>query len=175
MQDKASTHQGACGADFQPLNDILGSSPVRVHPLAGIAAVARRRSSLQPVGESLCVGASKEAAQHIAPSAGCFFPDATCTLSRGTVHEHGSCMHRSAKAAAAGNMCMCRPRGVLPGAAGCIWEPSLGRTLRLLRLCQPGGQGGGGPGPRQPACPGRTSAWGLCRHPGGMPPALSRK
>ena len=37
---------------FQPLNDIAGNTPVRVNPLAGIAAVARRRSSLQHNGAS---------------------------------------------------------------------------------------------------------------------------
>jgi hypothetical protein len=36
---------------FQPLHDVAGDMPVRVHPLAAIAAVARRRSSLRPTGE----------------------------------------------------------------------------------------------------------------------------
>ncbi|GAX76319.1 hypothetical protein CEUSTIGMA_g3765.t1 [Chlamydomonas eustigma] len=35
---------------FQPLHNLTGGSPVRSHPLSAIAAVARQRSSLQPVG-----------------------------------------------------------------------------------------------------------------------------
>ncbi len=35
---------------FQPLHDIAGDSPVRSHPLAAVAAVVRRRSSLRPLG-----------------------------------------------------------------------------------------------------------------------------
>ncbi|KAF8059207.1 lvsF [Scenedesmus sp. PABB004] len=35
---------------FQPLHNIAGDTPVRVHPLAGVAAVVRRRASLRPVG-----------------------------------------------------------------------------------------------------------------------------
>lgn len=42
---------------FQPLNDIAGNTPVRVHPLSGVAAVARRRSSLQHNGVSPLSGA----------------------------------------------------------------------------------------------------------------------
>ncbi|GLI70367.1 hypothetical protein VaNZ11_015146 [Volvox africanus] len=38
---------------FQPLHNIAGDSPVKSHPLAAIAAVARRRSSLRPVGLEL--------------------------------------------------------------------------------------------------------------------------
>ena len=40
---------------FQPLNDIVGNAPVRIHPLAGVAAVSRRRSSLQHNGRCVCV------------------------------------------------------------------------------------------------------------------------
>lgn len=35
---------------FQALNNVSGDQPVRVHPLALVAAVARRRSSLKPTG-----------------------------------------------------------------------------------------------------------------------------
>jgi factor associated with neutral sphingomyelinase activation len=35
---------------FQPLHNIAGDALVRSHPLAAVAAVARRRSSLRPVG-----------------------------------------------------------------------------------------------------------------------------
>lgn len=35
---------------FQPLHDVAGDMPVRAHPLAAVAAVARRRSSLRPTG-----------------------------------------------------------------------------------------------------------------------------
>ncbi len=35
---------------FQPLHNVTGDSPVRVHALADVAAVARRRSSLKPTG-----------------------------------------------------------------------------------------------------------------------------
>ena len=35
---------------FQPLHDVAGDMPVRVQPLAAVAAVARRRSSLRPTG-----------------------------------------------------------------------------------------------------------------------------
>ena len=38
---------------FQPLDNVAGDMPVRMHPLPGIAAVARRRSSLKPIGEGL--------------------------------------------------------------------------------------------------------------------------
>ena len=37
---------------FQPLHNVAGGNPVRSHPLAGLAAVAHRNSSLRPVGES---------------------------------------------------------------------------------------------------------------------------
>lgn len=35
---------------FQPLHNVTGDSPVRIHSLADVAAVARRRSSLKPTG-----------------------------------------------------------------------------------------------------------------------------
>eukprot|EP00879_Flechtneria_rotunda_P012868 GHRR01013438.1.p1 GENE.GHRR01013438.1~~GHRR01013438.1.p1 ORF type:complete len:516 (+),score=142.44 GHRR01013438.1:507-2054(+) len=38
---------------FQPLHNISGDTPVRSHPLAAVAALVRRRSSLQPVGLEL--------------------------------------------------------------------------------------------------------------------------
>ena len=38
---------------FQPLHDVGGDSPVRSHPLAAVAAVVRRRSSLRPLGAAL--------------------------------------------------------------------------------------------------------------------------
>ena len=38
---------------FQPLHDVGGDSPVRSHPLAAVAAVVRRRSSLRPLGAVL--------------------------------------------------------------------------------------------------------------------------
>eukprot|EP00775_Hariotina_reticulata_P008774 gene8774-8953_t len=38
---------------FQPLHNIAGNVPVRSHPLAAVAAVVRRRSSLRPVGLEL--------------------------------------------------------------------------------------------------------------------------
>lgn len=38
---------------FQPLHNVTGDSPVRVHALADVAAVARRRSSLKPTGAPL--------------------------------------------------------------------------------------------------------------------------
>ena len=36
---------------FQPLHNVAGGNPVRSHPLAALAAVAHRNSSLRPVGE----------------------------------------------------------------------------------------------------------------------------
>lgn len=36
---------------FQPLHNVAGGSPVRSHPLAAVAAVAHRNSSLRPIGE----------------------------------------------------------------------------------------------------------------------------
>lgn len=36
---------------FQPQHNISGDTPVRTHPLAAVAAVARRRSSLRDVGK----------------------------------------------------------------------------------------------------------------------------
>lgn len=36
---------------FQPLHNVSGGARVRSHPLAYVAAVARRRSSLRPIGE----------------------------------------------------------------------------------------------------------------------------
>ncbi len=36
---------------FQPLHNVAGGSPVRSHPLAAVAAVAHRTSSLRPIGE----------------------------------------------------------------------------------------------------------------------------
>ncbi len=38
---------------FQPLHDVGGDSPVRSHPLAAVAAVVWRRSSLRPLGAVL--------------------------------------------------------------------------------------------------------------------------
>ncbi|KAG2501969.1 hypothetical protein HYH03_000465 [Edaphochlamys debaryana] len=38
---------------FQPLHNIAGNTPAKSHPLSAIAAVARRRSSLRPVGLEL--------------------------------------------------------------------------------------------------------------------------
>ncbi len=38
---------------FQPLHNVAGDSPVRSHPLAAVAAVARRRHALQPLGLEL--------------------------------------------------------------------------------------------------------------------------
>jgi factor associated with neutral sphingomyelinase activation len=38
---------------FQPLHNVTSDSPVRVHALADVAAVARRRSSLKPIGAPL--------------------------------------------------------------------------------------------------------------------------
>lgn len=35
---------------FQPLHNVAGGNPVRSHPLAALAAVAHRHSSLRPVG-----------------------------------------------------------------------------------------------------------------------------
>ena len=35
---------------FQPLHTITGDSVLRLHPLHAIAAVARRRSSMRPIG-----------------------------------------------------------------------------------------------------------------------------
>ncbi len=35
---------------FQPLHNVGGDAPVHSHPLAAVAAVARRRSSLRDVG-----------------------------------------------------------------------------------------------------------------------------
>lgn len=35
---------------FQPLVDVAGNMPVRIQPLASIAAAARRRTSLRPLG-----------------------------------------------------------------------------------------------------------------------------
>jgi len=40
---------------FQPLHDVGGDSPVRSHPLATVAAVVRRRSSLRPLGAKVVV------------------------------------------------------------------------------------------------------------------------
>lgn len=39
---------------FQPLHNVAGGSPVRSHPLAAVAAVAHRTSSLRPIGK-LCI------------------------------------------------------------------------------------------------------------------------
>ena len=36
---------------FQPLHNIAGGNPVRSHPLAAVAAVAHRNSSLRPIGK----------------------------------------------------------------------------------------------------------------------------
>ena len=36
---------------FQPLHNVAGDAPVLSHPLRAVAAVARRRSSLRPLGE----------------------------------------------------------------------------------------------------------------------------
>ena len=36
---------------FQPLHNVAGGSPVRSHPLAAVAAVAKRSSSLRPIGK----------------------------------------------------------------------------------------------------------------------------
>ncbi len=35
---------------FQPLHNVAGDVPVRGHPLAGVAAVVKRRAALQPIG-----------------------------------------------------------------------------------------------------------------------------
>ena len=37
---------------FQPLHNVTGGSPVLSHPLAAVAAVAHRSSSLRPIGEA---------------------------------------------------------------------------------------------------------------------------
>lgn len=52
---------------FQPLHNVTGDSPVRVHALADVAAVARRRSSLKPTGII-----------PLNPSFSCMFVDALC-------------------------------------------------------------------------------------------------
>ena len=36
---------------FQPLHNVAGGNNVRSHPLAAVAAVAHRNSSLRPIGE----------------------------------------------------------------------------------------------------------------------------
>ena len=41
---------------FQPLHNVAGDAPVLSHPLRAVAAVARRRSSLRPLGEQLTRG-----------------------------------------------------------------------------------------------------------------------
>ena len=43
---------------FQPLDSVAGDDPVSIHPLSGVAGVARRRSSLRPIGGShlSCIG-----------------------------------------------------------------------------------------------------------------------
>ncbi len=35
---------------FQPLHNVAGGNPVRSHPLAAVAAIAHRNSSLRPIG-----------------------------------------------------------------------------------------------------------------------------
>eukprot|EP00884_Botryococcus_braunii_P015365 jgi/Botrbrau1/2511/Bobra.0079s0003.1 len=47
---------------FQALNNVSGDQPVRVHPLALVAAVACRRSSLKPTGLEVFFGDSAAAA-----------------------------------------------------------------------------------------------------------------
>ena len=39
---------------FQPLHNVTSDSPVRVFALSGVAAMARRRSSLKPTGDLPC-------------------------------------------------------------------------------------------------------------------------
>ncbi len=36
---------------FQPLHNVAGGNPVRSHPLAAVAAIAHRNSSLRPIGK----------------------------------------------------------------------------------------------------------------------------
>ena len=38
---------------FQPLHNVTGGTPVLSHPLAAVAAVAHRSSSLRPVGKAI--------------------------------------------------------------------------------------------------------------------------
>ena len=42
---------------FQPLHNVTGGSPVLSHPLAAVAAVAHRSSSLRPIGKALLMTA----------------------------------------------------------------------------------------------------------------------
>ncbi len=78
---------------FQPLHDVAGEMPVRVHPLAAIAAVARRRSSLRPTGADPASFVCNDCAAKNA-----------CQARRPALRAHAAWVHMSV-----------RVRSVLPG------------------------------------------------------------
>ncbi|DBA77988.1 hypothetical protein WJX77_012160 [Trebouxia sp. C0004] len=54
---------------FQPLHNVAGGNPVRTHPLAAVAAIAHRNSSLRPIGLELFFIEAEGGPQWGAPSA----------------------------------------------------------------------------------------------------------
>ncbi|KAL3135309.1 hypothetical protein ABBQ32_007505 [Trebouxia sp. C0010 RCD-2024] len=60
---------------FQPLHNVAGGNPVRSHPLAALAAVAHRHSSLRPVGLEMFFIEGGGGPQWGAPSAFFAFPN----------------------------------------------------------------------------------------------------
>ena len=112
---------------FQPLHNVAGGAPVRSHPLAAVAAVARRRSALQPIGlELFFVDAAAAAAAAAAATAGRHTPEgggaaehdkdgawrrATEELSSGPLWDQPSAFFTFRWVLASGEM----PRGALGG------------------------------------------------------------
>ena len=115
---------------FQPLNDIVGNTPVKVHALAGIAAVARRRSSLQHNGASALLKSRVVWSGGVTWVRACIEVGCICTCRSSLQHNGQWACIANCQGAADLQACTCTP---WPPVA-VIWSP----LRRLLTRGLPG-------------------------------------